>query len=287
MPRSSRAGFESDRYDQLPPDAVAWAKVGILDTVGVTLGGRGSGLHAYRLCCCRTHSAGPALLFGSRRCVAPLDAALVNGTAVARARFRRLQQQHGRPPVGARAAGAVRAGRDAGVCRRDFIAAYIAGFETEMRIARARQFPSLREGLASDRDARHIRRGAAAAKLLGLDAEQTATALSLAASLASGIKANFGTMTKPLHVGHASRNGLIAALLAADGFTAGASAFEHGQGFFLVFNGAGNFSAEAVLAIGPRRWTSSSRASPSSSIPAAAAPIPPSTPCWRWSGRTR
>ena len=75
----------------------------------------------------------------------------------------------------------------------------------------------------------------------------TATALGLAASFASGVKANFGTMTKPLHVGHCSRNGAMAALLAREGFTASADAFEHRQGFFEVFNGAGDYDADAVL----------------------------------------
>jgi 2-methylcitrate dehydratase PrpD len=75
----------------------------------------------------------------------------------------------------------------------------------------------------------------------------TAVALGLAATFSSGLKANFGTMTKPLHVGHASRNGLLAALLAADGFTANPAAIEHKQGFLHVFNGAGNFDAEAIL----------------------------------------
>ena len=85
---------------------------------------------------------------------------------------------------------------------------------------------------------------------MALPPAATATALGLAASFASGVKANFGTMTKPLHVGHCSRNGLFAALLAADGFTANAGALEHRQGFLHVFNGAGNFDAEAIL----REW---------------------------------
>ena len=71
--------------------------------------------------------------------------------------------------------------------------------------------------------------------------------LAIAASLASGLKANFYTMTKPLHVGHTARSGLFAALLARDGFTANPAALEHKQGFLLVFNGAGTFDAEIIL----------------------------------------
>ena len=53
-------------------------------------------------------------------------------------------------------------------------------------------------------------------------------------------------MTKPLHVGHAARNGMLAALLAADGITSSANAFEDKQ----VFNGAGNYNAAAMLMLG-------------------------------------
>ncbi len=65
--------------------------------------------------------------------------------------------------------------------------------------------------------------------------------------MASGIKANFGTMTKPFHVGHTTRNGLLAALLAKEGMTANAGALEHPQGFFAVYNGAGTFKPERLL----------------------------------------
>ena len=60
---------------------------------------------------------------------------------------------------------------------------------------------------------------AAAARLLGLDAAATGHALAIAASEASGLKENFGTMVKPLHAGLAARNGVVAALLAQAGMT--------------------------------------------------------------------
>jgi 2-methylcitrate dehydratase PrpD len=73
-------------------------------------------------------------------------------------------------------------------------------------------------------------------------------ALALAASFATGIKANFGTMAKPLHVGHSARNGLYAARLAQAGLTANAdSVFEHEQGFLDVFNGPGTYDVRRAL----------------------------------------
>ena len=69
---------------------------------------------------------------------------------------------------------------------------------------------------------------AACAKLLGLNAAQIEMALGITASMAGGVVANFGTMTKPLHVGLGARNGVLAAKLAQAGFTANAKAIEIG-----------------------------------------------------------
>jgi 2-methylcitrate dehydratase PrpD len=77
---------------------------------------------------------------------------------------------------------------------------------------------------------------AAAAKLLDLDEDRLSHALAIAASLSSGIRVNFGSMTKPLHVGRAAQNGIVAAELAARGFTGGRDALDPPWGFFQVFS---------------------------------------------------
>jgi 2-methylcitrate dehydratase PrpD len=78
--------------------------------------------------------------------------------------------------------------------------------------------------------------GAAAgcARLLRLDAQQTAMALGIAASQPVGLREQFGTMTKPLHPGAAARAGLMSALLASQGFTASARALEAPRGLVQV-----------------------------------------------------
>jgi 2-methylcitrate dehydratase PrpD len=76
---------------------------------------------------------------------------------------------------------------------------------------------------------------AGASKILGLNVEQTATAIGIAASRASGIRANIGTMVKSLHCGFAARDGLEAALLAASGVTASSKALEGSNGFLETF----------------------------------------------------
>ena len=98
---------------------------------------------------------------------------------------------------------------------------------------------------------------AACGGLLGLSVEQTARALALAATFSSGLKANFGTMTKPLHVGQAARNGLYAVLLASEDFTSSTDALEHRAGFLRVFNGEGNFVTDPIVAEWASHGTSS------------------------------
>ena len=77
---------------------------------------------------------------------------------------------------------------------------------------------------------------AAASRLLGLDAIAANHALAIAASEASGLKENFGTMVKPLHAGLAARNGVVAALLAQAGMTASGAAIDGPQGFLAAMD---------------------------------------------------
>ncbi|HEY4067254.1 MAG TPA: MmgE/PrpD family protein [Burkholderiaceae bacterium] len=78
--------------------------------------------------------------------------------------------------------------------------------------------------------------GAAAgcARLLGLNADQTAMALGIAASQPIGLREQFGTMTKPFHPGAAARAGLMAALMAQHGYTASPKAIEAPRGWAQV-----------------------------------------------------
>jgi len=138
-----------------------------------------------------------------------------------------------------------------GASGREFVVAYIAGFETETKLALAVNFHHYTKGWHPTATLGTFGAAAAAARLMALSGEKTAVALALAASFASGIKANFGTMAKPLHVGHSARNGVLAARLAGAGFTANAQAvFEHEQGFLEVFNGPGTYDVQRAM----RAW---------------------------------
>jgi 2-methylcitrate dehydratase PrpD len=73
---------------------------------------------------------------------------------------------------------------------------------------------------------------AAAARIFSLPREQIQVALGIAASLTAGLSQNFGTMVKPLHLGNAAKNGIMAAELASMGFTANPNIFDQQGGFF-------------------------------------------------------
>jgi 2-methylcitrate dehydratase PrpD len=227
---------------QLTKLSVAQAKACILDTIGVTLAGYPEPCTQILL---KTPGVatvpGPALIFGTERRTSALDAALINGTASHALDFDDFSGimggHHSAPLVSTLLALA----EERAATGEDIIAAYVIGVEVEIRLARAVNFHHYDKGWHPTATLGIFGTAAAACHLMKLDVSRTTMAQCIAASLASGLKANFGTMTKPLHIGQCCRNGLFAALLAEGGFDAATDAFEHQQGFLNVFNGPGTF----------------------------------------------
>ena len=140
------------------------------------------------------------------------------------------------PPLAAAmvVAEAVRAETGSPVDGRRFLTAFCTGFEVGCKIAEAINPEHYLRGFHTSGTIGTFAAAAAAAKLLELDAEQSARTLGLAASMAAGIRANFGTMTKPFHVGRAAENGVTAALLAREGFTANDAALDSRWGYLAI-----------------------------------------------------
>ena len=236
-------------YNDLPSEAIHWAKVGILDTVGVTLAGANEDTTRIPASVLAPGAGGgTSLVFGSSQRVSALDAALVNGVASHALDYDDCNNTIGGHPSAPILPALFALADDTGATGRDFIAAYVAGFETECKLGLGVHFYHYTKGWHPTATLGVFGSAAACSKLLKLSEDKLAVALAIAASLASGIKANFGTMTKPLHVGHCTRNGLFAALLARGGFTANPGVFEHKQGFLNVFNdGSANYDAAKIL----------------------------------------
>jgi 2-methylcitrate dehydratase PrpD len=116
--------------------------------------------------------------------------------------------------------------------------AFLTGFEVECKISEWMLPQHYLRGMHSSGTVGTFGAYAAAAKLLGLRGENLRSGFGIAASFAAGIRCNFGTMTKPLHVGRAAENGVIAALLAGRGFTGDPDALDGPWGFYAV-HGAG------------------------------------------------
>lgn len=95
---------------------------------------------------------------------------------------------------------------------------------------------------------------AACAVLHGLDAEKTRNAIAIGASLACGLVANFGTMTKSLHAGRTAQSGIVAARLAALGYTGSADALEHPVGFLAAHSPSGRPDTTAETAKLGQHW---------------------------------
>ena len=249
--REIAAGVLDIKFRALPQLAVQTAKEGILDTIGVTI----AGAHAEATAPVSQtvlHSAGggSSLIFGDNRRTDALSAALINGMASHVLDFDDCSNTMGGHPSAPVVPAIWALAEELGSDGEAFIAAYVAGVECECKIGRAVNFHHYEKGWHPTGTLGTFGSTAACGHLLGLDPERLAHALALAASMASGLKANFGTMTKPFHVGHAARNGLLAAQLARNGMKANPAALEDPQGFFLVYNGAGTFAAERIM----REW---------------------------------
>jgi 2-methylcitrate dehydratase PrpD len=216
-------------FEELPPEAIAIAKHCIIDGIGVMLAGSTQAAgRIVRELAADLGTRTEATAFGPepmRTGVA--QAALVNGTsghaldwddtqlATSADRIFGLLTHPTIPPLIATLA----IGERDGITGRRFLEAFLTGFEVECKIAEAISPSHYKKGFHSSGTIGTFGAAAATAKLLGLDEEQLGHMLAIAASSASGIRVNFGSMTKPLHVGRAAENGIVAAELASRGFT--------------------------------------------------------------------
>jgi len=123
---------------------------------------------------------------------------------------------------------------------QDVLTAYVIGYETACHVARPVLQSHYTRGWHSTATFGSLGATAAASRLLKLSTAQVKHAIGIAASLAGGLRQNFGTMTKPLHAGKAAANGIQAALLAQAGFTAAENIIEAPLGFARVFGHDGD-----------------------------------------------
>lgn len=230
-----------------PASVVTQGKRCLIDGFGVVIGGtKLHGSHIVRDYVAALSDRREATVFGPHAASAPASlAALANGAAGHAADFDDTQlsttpdRTYGlltHPTVPA-LAGALAIAERTGASGAQFLEAFLIGFEVECKIAEAIEPAHYIKGFHSSGTIGTFAAAAAAARLLKADRTQVAHALTIASSLAAGIRVNFGSMTKPLHVGRAAENGVVAAELAVRGFTGGDQGLDGKWGFFQVLGG--------------------------------------------------
>jgi len=234
-------------FQTIPADVVALGKKSILDGLGLAFAG--SVAQSGRLV--RAHldslalGEGSATLIGGGRKIAPRFAAFANGVAihaddyddtqlaVAETRVYGLLTHPTAPALPA----AIAMGEELQASGQSVMLAYQLGVEVECKIAEAIDPRHYQTGFHATATCGTFAAAAAASRLMELDPDATARALSVAGSQSAGLRENFGTMTKPFHAGRSAESGIIAAQFASSGWTATDNILEAPRGFFRAAGG--------------------------------------------------
>lgn len=245
------AQFAADAASvSMPGEAIAAARRAFIDTVGVILAGQGEPVVAIMQG--QIAAGDEAFAWPGERWLTARDAALLNGLAGHVLDYDDVAQA-GHPSavlVPAILAGGQRL--DAG--GSDALQAYVTGYEVWAELAR-------RESDAFHFGSWHptamlgtIAATAAVAALHRLDAGTAGHALAIAASMASGVIANFGTHMKPLQAGRAAANAIEAVRLAAAGITGAEDALEGSHGLLRGISPQGNVDSASPASLGKGEW---------------------------------
>ncbi|HZK91855.1 MAG TPA: MmgE/PrpD family protein [Stellaceae bacterium] len=234
-------------YDALPEPVRELARQCVLDYLGVGLAGADDELA--RILLDELAEAGgseQAAVIGHGARLPILSAALVNGAIAHALDYDDVHlAMPGHPSVAILPA-LLALAEEKKSSGKAVIAAFVAGYETCCRIGMAIRPGHYTSGFHATGTVGAFGAAAACAHLLGLDAEATARALGIAGTQSAGLKSQFGTMCKPFHAGKAAQNGLLAARLAARGFSSRPDLIECAQGFAATH--APDFVPEKALA---------------------------------------
>jgi 2-methylcitrate dehydratase PrpD len=234
-------------YESLSDDVRELARQCVLDYLGVGLAGADDELVRILLDeLSETGGAAQAGVIGHAARLPMLSAALVNGAIAHALDYDDVNlAMPGHPSVAILPA-LLALAEEKKAPGKAVIAAFVAGYETCCRIGMALRPGHYTRGFHATGTVGAFGAAAACAHLLGLDAEATGRALGIAGTQSAGLKSQFGTMCKPFHAGKAAQNGLLAARLAARGFSSRPDLVECEQGFAATH--APEFHPEKALA---------------------------------------
>ena len=230
------------RYQDVPADVVQRAKDTITDAVGTIV--FGYDLPWSRIIVAHARRSGPGgksriLGLGGPLVQAP-SAAFANGALAHAFELDNLTKPgSGVHPGAILLSAGLAVAQERGFTGRDLLTAFIAGSEVMIRVGRATKHTNEARGFHAPGTTGPFGGAVAAGKLLAFDAATMTNALGIAGSLSCGLlefaKSGTGAMVKRLHLGRAAESGVLAASLAADGFTGPQSVLEGEFGFLRVF----------------------------------------------------
>ena len=235
----------------IPPDAREQARRAVLDTLGVMLAGSREEASTKVAAFVREQGAAEEAAVLGHDFRAPANAAaLVNGTSAHALDFDDVSvTMRGHPSIPLLLA-VLALAEKLGSSGSELTDAFVLGFEVECKLGSMIGGPHYALGWHPTATFGTLGAAAASARLLGLDVDGTRTTLGIAASLASGARRNFGSMTKPLHAGWAAHNGLTAATLASRGFTADDEALEAPDGWLHAASGGAPIDGSPIERLG-------------------------------------
>ena len=223
-------------FDLVPADAARIVRTGFIDTVATMIAGRDEPVVRIvrEFVAARQSAVREAHVLFSGEMVASADAALINATAAHALDYDDVAL--GGHPSTVLVPAVLAVGECLGASGADVLRAYLVGYEVWAEL------------LSREPDAYHLKgwhptavlgtvgAAAAVAHLHRLSADKSRHALALAASMAGGLVANFGTMTKPFHAGRAAACAIDAVRLASAGLTASPDVFEHHAGYLAALS---------------------------------------------------
>jgi 2-methylcitrate dehydratase PrpD len=232
------AGFASRlQFRDLPVEVAHEAKRALVDHIGVAVAAAGHpSVEALLRVSARQVGPGPHTVIGRTERVSMPYAALINGFAAHLFDYDDTFNPgdttvHGSAPVWPVIFALA---QDRPVSGEEALAAFVAGFETACRLGRAAGDAHYEIGWHVTGTVGHVGAAAAAARLLRLPPSVLNQALGSAGTQAAGLKAVYGTDGKPLHAGKAAMDGLLSAMMAAEGITSSTEIVEGARGFLAV-----------------------------------------------------
>ena len=230
--------IESTTYENINKTMIETSKFAIIDTMSVALAGwKEPGIQILKKVYVNK-SSGDAMasLWGESQEV-PLEyAALINGTATHALDFDDVTPTILAHPSAPIVTAILTMGEYLGKSTKDIIAAYVIGTEVLIKVGKVMGYKHYDLGWHATSTLGTVGASAACGFLMGLNKEALANAIAISASMAGGLQKNFGTMTKPLHVGKAAQHGIQSVLLAKEGFTGNKEIFEE-RGFYQAYTG--------------------------------------------------